>query len=247
MVVARLALLLLAAGVALAAECLPSEELSYIATEEAARHVLKPQDYYFCAPEAPTQFRCQCPTASVCEAFVNADARNLGVCRCCASWVYGLAAALVGMIILAGLFCAYACCCRGQWWCDGYHPAVAPHMPRRGAPVVIPGQLPLPQNVFRGYRSTDFDSGAPPEAVEAAAAARRARRRPGTPSARRSEQTTPGAPATAPAAAETAAEPGPVVVAAAPPEVSDDERGTTAQPMSESGTPNEARRRRVNP
>jgi hypothetical protein len=160
-----------------ASDCLPLQELNYIAASEIARHSLDRTAYYFCDPSAPEQFRCTCPTASACASRLSADGRELGECVCCSSWVFGVVGGLSILLILAIAFCTYACWCRGKWWCDGYHPPIAPFMPRRSPPVVIPASRPLASNIFRGFRSGDFDTGyvAPaegsPEAAVAAAAA----------------------------------------------------------------------------
>ena len=146
-------------------ECLVLAELTHISTADKSRHGLLEDEYYFCAPDAPVQFQCQCPPSTVCNTKVTSESppRELGTCTCCALWVYGILAALGAMGFAALLFCSYLCFCRGEWWCDGYHPPVNPFLPRRGAPVVIPGSLPLPNGVFRGFRPAEFDSGLSPE------------------------------------------------------------------------------------
>jgi hypothetical protein len=140
-------------------ECLPLKELNYVAPTEVERHGLDRSGYYFCDGNAPEQFRCLCPTATVCGSRVSADGRGFGECVCCSTWVYGVIAGLVILLVISIAFCVYACFCRGKWWCDGYHPAIIPFMPRRSPPVVIPGARPLPANLFRGFRSSDFESG----------------------------------------------------------------------------------------
>lgn len=140
-------------------ECLPFGELTHIALTEQARHGFISDESYFCGSDPPAQFRCRCSASTVCTPFLSAEGRDFGICGCCTAWVWGILAILGIMGVSLIFFCFYLCCCRGQWWCDGYHPPVAPFLPRRGAPVVIPSSLPLPTGVFRGYRPQDFDSG----------------------------------------------------------------------------------------
>lgn len=132
--------------------------------------------YYFCASSAPAQFSCSCGSTQTCTEFKDPYGRDLGECTCCALWVYVLLLLFLGMLGFSLLVAVYGCLCRGKWWCDGYPPPVVPLLARRGAPIVVPGQIPLPSNLFRNYRSRDFDSGLPPGVLEAEQE-RRARRR----------------------------------------------------------------------
>ena len=151
--------LLLAAASADASECLPLRELNYVAASEVRRHAFEVRDFYFCANEAPAQFQCTCPTATVCEPYESADGRDFGRCGCCPPWVYGVLAVLCALIVVSFAFCLYACMCRGKWWCDGYHPPIVAYAPHRSRPQMIPAGAALPGNLFRGYRSSDFDAG----------------------------------------------------------------------------------------
>ena len=141
------------------ADCLPLRELEFVSKNEKIRNSMTNADVYFCAHTAPQQFYCRCPSSTVCKEFLSADGRDLGQCRCCAGWIYGILGALALMGLGGVSFLIYLMACKGKWWCDGYHPAVTPFLPRRGAPVVIPSSLPLPSGVFRGYKASDFDTG----------------------------------------------------------------------------------------
>lgn len=158
-VVIALATTLVAPAAASSDECLPLQELQYVAKSEIARHELDPTFTYFCGATAPAQFKCGCPSTKRCNALLSADNRDFGVCECCAPWVYGVVGGLVVLVLIAIAFCAYACCCRGRWWCDGYHPPIIPQGPKRGNPVVAPAGAPLRDGIFRGYRPIDFDTG----------------------------------------------------------------------------------------
>ena len=144
-------------------ECLALLDLDFVSLEEKQANLLIEDEFYFCAEDAPRQFACKCPSSTVCVERLSARGRDLGLCGCCAIWVYAILGALGAMGLAAVLFCLYLCFCRGEWWCDGYHPPINPFLPKRGAPVVIPGSIPLPNGVFRGYRPAEFDSGLSPE------------------------------------------------------------------------------------
>lgn len=142
-------------------ECLALREMSHISRSEsrAAGYQFDENGFYFCAATAPEQFRCDCSAAARCVAFQDPWGRDLGECVCCTWWVSMVFGFFLIMTILALLFGAYTCLCRNKWWCDGYPQAVMPRLPVRRNPVVAPSTMPLPPNLFRGYRTSDFTSG----------------------------------------------------------------------------------------
>ena len=127
---------------------------------------------FFCGPDAPSNFACRCTMGTTCSIFIDNEGRDLGTCSCCAAWVWVIGFLVIAAIIASIVLVIYIFTCRGAWWCDEYHPAVTPFLPRRGAPVVIPSSLPLPSGVFRGHRPRDFDTGISAEEIAAARAVR---------------------------------------------------------------------------
>jgi hypothetical protein len=136
----------------------------------------EPSKSYFCADTAPAAYQCQCAQPTYCAPRVDPWGRDVGECVCCSGWLFAVAGAfgVVG-VILAGLV-LYKTFLRGKWWCDGFVPPIHVSLPKRGAPMVIPEGTPLQHNVFRGYRSQDFQNvGAsqPQEVAPAPAAPRK--------------------------------------------------------------------------
>ncbi|RNF24689.1 uncharacterized protein Tco025E_02369 [Trypanosoma conorhini] len=127
---------------------------------------------YFCAENAPRQFHCQCSVASVCTKQEDPWGRDIGVCSCCPWWMIILFVVLGAVMVASVSTVLYVWCCRGKWWWDGYPPPVKFVMCRRGPATVVPTTGPLPPNLFRGYRISDFVSGAAePQPTRVAAAA----------------------------------------------------------------------------
>ena len=119
-------------------------------------------DKLFCSDSAPASVRCRCNYVLKCETRLDPMGTDIGECVCCSEWVNGVLAItflVAGMLFLA---LVYIACCKGKLWCDGHRAPVLPTRPRVMAPVMIPSNLPLPPNVFRGYSSTDFHTVVPP-------------------------------------------------------------------------------------
>jgi hypothetical protein len=156
------------AVVATANLCSKLQDLAGVNIPDMQQHGynIDPTQSYFCGPGAPQQFLCDCGVSATCSPYFDPWGNNLGVCSCCPSWVYGTITVFVFMVTLAIAVGIYACVCRGKWWCDGYPEPIEPLLPRRGPPVVAPASAPLPPNLFRGYRITDFVSEAPEEPPE---------------------------------------------------------------------------------
>ncbi|RNF04651.1 hypothetical protein TraAM80_04946 [Trypanosoma rangeli] len=127
---------------------------------------------YFCADKAPLQFYCQCGVVSICTKHEDPWGRDIGVCGCCPWWIIVLFI-LFGIVVVASVSTVlYVWFCRGKWWWDGYPPPIRFVMCRRGPSTVVPATGPLPPNLFRGYRISDFVSGsADPQLTHATAAA----------------------------------------------------------------------------
>ena len=153
-------------------ECVSLQEMDFYSRSELEElgYGLEPDQFYFCADSAPSQFRCKCSAANVCGTKRDPWGRDLGQCQCCAAWFWAVLMILLLAVVVGLIFCMYACCCRGAWWCDGHPAPVQPILPRRGAPMVIPASMPLPTSLFRGYRVTDFDTGLPPATAASLAA-----------------------------------------------------------------------------
>ncbi|EKF33507.1 hypothetical protein MOQ_002630 [Trypanosoma cruzi marinkellei] len=113
---------------------------------------------YFCSDDAPRQLHCQCGVDTICKNKTDAWGRNVGVCACCPWWMIVLFAILSVVAVAAISIALYVWCCRGKWWFDGYPPPVKAIMCRRGAATVVPATGPLPPNLFRGYRTSEFVS-----------------------------------------------------------------------------------------
>jgi hypothetical protein len=126
---------------------------------------------YFCGPDAPTQFACSCGAAGVCVERRDPWGRDVGECGCCPAWVWIILGCFCVLLLASVFMIFYACCLRGKWWFDGFPEPIQPLLPRRGPPAVVPAGMPLPQNLFRGYRITDFSSELPPEPTNETASA----------------------------------------------------------------------------
>ncbi|KPA82177.1 putative mitochondrial hypothetical protein [Leptomonas pyrrhocoris] len=121
---------------------------------------------YFCADTAPAQYRCNCDLSTTCKRSLDPWGRNIGVCGCCPGWMIACLTliCLVFGICIVGIL--YGMLFQGCWWCDGYEKPTGSLMPRRGPAVTCPSTRPLPDNLFRGYVSTDFTNAAPSPAEE---------------------------------------------------------------------------------
>lgn len=111
---------------------------------------------YFCAKSAPEQYHCKCSTSTRCHEKADPWGRDIGVCGCCAAWIYACAVLIALAFVIVMVITVYGLWCHRRWWCDGYVPLVATLMPRRGAAVSCPPDRRLPNNVFRGYPSSAF-------------------------------------------------------------------------------------------
>jgi hypothetical protein len=151
-------------------ECPMLQDLDFYNPSElrALNYGLQYDGYYFCAPTAPAQFRCKCSSSTTCFDKYDPWGRNLGECGCCPAWVWGVLSTLVIALLVGTVFCLYACCCRGRWWCDGHPLTIQPVLPRRAAPVVIAANTPIPNSLFRHFRGEHFESGLPPPPPPAA-------------------------------------------------------------------------------
>jgi len=114
---------------------------------------------YFCSSNAPTQFKCTCGTAGVCNTLNDPWGRDIGSCECCPVWVWVILGIFGVLFVIAVVVIIYACCLRDKWWFDGFPRPIQPILPRRGPPVVAPVGMPLPRDLFRGYRISDFIAG----------------------------------------------------------------------------------------
>ncbi|ESL10309.1 hypothetical protein TRSC58_01961 [Trypanosoma rangeli SC58] len=127
---------------------------------------------YFCADKAPLQFYCQCGVVSTCMKHEDPWGRNIGVCGCCPWWIIILFVLFCAVVVGSIITVLYVWFCRGKWWWDGYPPPIRFVMCRRGPATVVPATGPLPPNLFRGYRISDFVSGpAEPQLTHTTAAA----------------------------------------------------------------------------
>ncbi|KEG09653.1 hypothetical protein DQ04_04861010 [Trypanosoma grayi] len=116
---------------------------------------------YFCADSAPEQLQCRCGISTTCMEKDDPWGQNIGVCGCCPWWLI-LFFVFFGIVFFTAMaLVLYMWFCRGKWWCDGYPLPVQPVMSRRGPPIVARPSAPLPPNLFRTYRASDFVSGAP--------------------------------------------------------------------------------------
>jgi len=113
---------------------------------------------YFCASTAPAQFQCSCGSSGICVTELDPWGRNIGTCGCCPGWVYGLLAVFAALVLCIICLGVYGCFCRSRWWCDGFPEPILPLLPKRGPPTIVPASSPLPPNLFRGYRSEDFEN-----------------------------------------------------------------------------------------
>ncbi|KAK7200818.1 Enriched in surface-labeled proteome protein 11 [Novymonas esmeraldas] len=111
---------------------------------------------YFCAKSAPAQYHCRCSVATTCKKMSDPWGRNIGSCDCCPPWMIVCFVVLGIFFVICVLGAVYVVTCQGRWWCDGYASPKASLMPRRGPAVSCPPTRPFPQNLFRGYTSSDF-------------------------------------------------------------------------------------------
>ena len=111
---------------------------------------------YFCSDSAPASLQCSCSSSSICAAKADPWGRDIGMCTCCAQWVYVVLAVFCVLFGILMTIIAYGLCLRGKWWFDGFPPPITVQFPKRGAPTIAPAGASLPVHLFRGYRSQDF-------------------------------------------------------------------------------------------
>ncbi|KAG5493895.1 hypothetical protein JKF63_01727 [Porcisia hertigi] len=144
-----------------AAELLQCAQIKDLENYGVNLHLFPPDTIYlksefFCAESAPNQYRCRCSPTTTCKSKLDPWGRNIGSCECCSPWVITCFVILCMIFVICILAAVYAGKCQGEWWCDGYPIPRIPLMPRRGQAVSCPPSLPLPQNLFYGYPSTNF-------------------------------------------------------------------------------------------
>lgn len=140
------------------AQCEALHDLGFLSASDMAElgYDLPSSGYYFCADNAPLQFRCSCSSTTVCAEKMDPFHRDVGQCVCCPGWLYALLVLFIVLVATSFVLCGYVCFCKSKWWCDGYPEAIVPVLPRRSQPVVAPQSVPLPANLFRGFHSTSF-------------------------------------------------------------------------------------------
>lgn len=137
-------------------QCSYLSEIPYLNARLARELGLWSGGRYFCAKGSPEQYRCSCDYMERCFPFSDESGRSIGVCGCCHYWLTALVSVMLGISVFALLSFVYAKWWMGRWWLDGF-----PWRPRwiiPGSRSIIPcpvGQ-PLPENLFRGYESSDF-------------------------------------------------------------------------------------------
>eukprot|EP00759_Apiculatamorpha_spiralis_P044771 PhF_6_TR41653/c0_g1_i2/m.63146 len=157
-------ILLIVATKATADECYEIGLSPYFSDLTASGWKVERSDKLFCGDGAPDSVRCQCNYVWKCSSLVvdgDSSQRDVGVCICCSSWVEGVVA--LSFLVACGciLSVLYITLCKGKIWCDGHRAPVLPTRPRVLQPVMIPSNLPLPPNLFRGFQSEDFVNGVP--------------------------------------------------------------------------------------
>lgn len=157
----RLFSLVTLAEAAAVPRCIPLNQMSI--NRDVALSYLKvgfeEDDSPFCGAESPRAVSCQCDSINKCHSKLDPYGRNVGVCKCCGTWlVVCLTLFCLALVLLVPMTACMLCPPpRGSlWWVYGYPKRLDFGYVKLGQPGPSPPGVPFTRSVFTYYRPENF-------------------------------------------------------------------------------------------
>lgn len=117
-------------------------------------------DLLFCSPDAPSQFKCTCPSIYSCHKKPDPWGKNIGSCECCAWYIILIIVVLVILMMVPPAI-LLTVLCKKKWYLTGDPPALPLIVPRRGAMTRVPTGPSIPPHLFTEFHRHNFSEDEP--------------------------------------------------------------------------------------